>query len=189
MKIENTSYSELLLNLSQGDQKAFADIYNLFYPGLLEHVNKKVRDDSAAEDILHDLFMSLWKTRGKISDIQSLPAYLYTSCRYLIINHIKKSSLSESLSEQDHHEMNANEQPLEERLYYRYFLDIVNKEIENLPEKCRQIFKLSRQEYKSNREIAEYLEISESTVENHIYKALKKLKSATGHLSQFHHLL
>jgi len=66
--------------------------------------------------------------------------------------------------------------PLEDRLHFRYIIDMVENEIENLPEKCRLIFKLSRHDFLSNKEIAERLQISESTVEKHINKALKRLR-------------
>jgi RNA polymerase sigma-70 factor (family 1) len=178
-KFEKDSYSNLLADVANGDQNAFSELYNLFYPSLLKHVILKVNEESAAEDILHDLFLSLWKSRERILEIESLPAYLFTSCRYLIFEYLRKSSIATTHQNLADLEISSNEQPLEERLYYRYLLDMVNKEIENLPEKCRQIFKLSREEYKTNKEIAEYMQISESTVENQIHKALKRLKIVT----------
>ena len=74
---------------------------------------------------------------------------------------------------------------IEDRLYYRYIIDIVSREIENLPEKCQEVFKLSREYYMSNKEIAQKLNISESTVEKHINKAIKHLRTATSHLFHF----
>lgn len=181
-KFEKDSYSNLLADVANGDQSAFSELYHLFYPSLLKHVILKVNDESVAEDILHDLFLSIWKSRARIQEIESLPAYLFTSCRYLIFEYLKKSSMAVRHENLADLEISSNEQPLEDRLYYRYLLDMVNKEIESLPEKCRQIFKLSREEFKSNKEIAEYMQISESTVENQIYKALKRIKNATNHL-------
>ncbi|EHQ25225.1 RNA polymerase sigma factor [Mucilaginibacter paludis] len=178
-KFEKDGYSNLLAGVANGDQGAFSELYHLFYPSLLQHVILKVNDESVAEDILHDLFLSLWRSRERIQEIESLPAYLYTSSRYLIFEHLKKSSMSVRHNNLADLDIRSDEQPLEDRLYYRYLLDMVNKEIESLPEKCRQIFKLSREEYKSNREIAEYMQISESTVENQIHKALKRIRIVT----------
>jgi RNA polymerase sigma-70 factor (family 1) len=180
-KIDKDSYSNLLADVAKGSESAFSELYNLFYPSLLQHVILKVNEESAAEDILHDLFLSLWKSRERIDKIESLPAYLFTSCRYLVFEYLKKSSRATPHENMADLEISSDEQPLEDRLYYRYLLDIVNKEIENLPEKCRQIFKLSREEFKSNKEIADYMEISESTVENQIRKALRRIKAATRH--------
>lgn len=170
------SYTSLLADIAIGNQQAFSKLYDLFYPALIKYVVSKIKDPSSAEDILHDLFMSLWRGRSKIQEIESLSAYLYTSCRYLIFEYIRKSSVWNTHEDLADLDIQYMETPLDERLYYRYLLDMVNKEIENLPEKCRQVFKLSREELKSNKDIAEYMGISESTVENQINKALKRLK-------------
>jgi len=74
---------------------------------------------------------------------------------------------------------------IEDRLYYRYVIDIVAKEVDNLPEKCKLVFKLSREYYLTNKEIADKLAISESTVEKHINKAIRQLRAATNHLFHF----
>jgi len=178
-KFDKYSYTGLLADIAKGNQTAFSKLYDLFYPALIQHVVAKINDETIAQDILHDLFLSLWKTRERIQEIQSLPAYLYASCRYLIIDQLKKAALHSKHEEIESLEIDSREEPLEERLYYRYLLDQVNQEIENLPEKCRAIFKMSRQDYMSNKEIAEYLQISESTVENQIRKALQRIKVVT----------
>ena len=181
-KFEKETYADLLAEVAMGNQRAFSDLYNLFYPSLLQHVILKVNEVAVAEDILHDLFLSLWKGRERIQQIESLPAYLYTSCRYLVFEHLKKAALADMHENVAELEIGSDEQLMDERLYYRYLLDMVNKEIENLPKKCREIFKLSREAYKTNKEIAEYLDISESTVENQIREALKRIRLATKHL-------
>ncbi|PAW92334.1 RNA polymerase sigma-70 factor [Mucilaginibacter sp. MD40] len=177
-KVNSDAYERLLPLIAAGDQHAFSELYEIFYPTLLRHVIQKVNSLSAAEDILHDLFLSIWKTRERITEIDSLPAYLFTSCRYLIISSIKKKQL-EFVHEENYDEHPDTERSIEEKLYYRYLLDIVNEEIERLPEKCKEVFKLSRIECKTNKEIALHLHISESTVENQINKALKRLKFIT----------
>jgi RNA polymerase sigma-70 factor (family 1) len=182
-KFEKDSYSTLLAKVASGDQNAFSELYTLFYPSLLQHIFIKIGNEAAAEDILHDLFYSLWKSREKVIEIESLPAYLYTSCRYLIFEYLKSETTTALNEDSANLEIDSDEQPLEDRLYYRFLLDTINKEIENLPEKCRQIFKMSREQYKTNREIAEYLQISESTVQNQIREALKRLKIATRNLN------
>jgi len=178
-KFDKQSYTDLMADIVKGDQAAFSKLYDLFYPALIQHVVSKINDETVAQDILHDLFLSLWKSRERMAEIQSLPAYLYASVRYLIIDHLKKAALHNKHEEIETMEIDSREEPLEDRLYYRYLLDRVNKEIDNLPEKCRAIFKMSREDYMSNKDIAEYLQISESTVENQIRKALQRIKVVT----------
>lgn len=184
-RFEKGSYASLLADIAAGDQQAFSKLYNLFYPSLVQYVVAKVNDQSSADDILQDLFMSVWRSRDRILEIESLPAYLYSSCRYLIIEHVRKSLIWNKHEDAADLEIQYKETALEDRLYYRYLLDMVNKEVENLPEKCRKIFKMSREEFKSNKEIAEYMGVSESTVENQINKALKKIRFATRKLFLF----
>ncbi|WP_431294407.1 RNA polymerase sigma factor [Pedobacter sp. P26] len=154
-KLNGYTYTGLLADIASGNQAAFSKLYDLFYPALIRHVVSKINDETAAQDILHDLFLSLWKSRERLSQIESLPAYLYASCRYLIIQHLRKLSLVDKYEDIQSLEIASKEQPLEDRLYYRYLLDKVNQEIDNLPEKCRAIFKMSRNDYMSNKEIAE----------------------------------
>lgn len=178
-KFQIESYNSLLDDIANGNQQSFSRLYDLFHPTLIQFVNSKVNDLSSAEDILHDLFLSIWRNREKIQEIEYFPAYLYSSCRYLVIDHIRKSSVWNNTEGLEDLNIEYEEAPLEDRLYFRYLLDMVNKEIENLPEKCREIFKLSRNEFKTNKDIAEALGISESTVENQINKALKRIRIIT----------
>ncbi|WP_149524628.1 RNA polymerase sigma factor [Sphingobacterium hotanense] len=177
---DSHSYNQLLEAISHGNERAFSIFYDLFATELTRHIFSKVNDQEVAEDILHDLFLSLWKNKSRLTEIISVPAYLYSSCRYLIIAYSRKKyskpTLQLDISSLD---ILDEDVPLEDRLYYRYTLDLIEKEIENLPEKCREVFKLSRSEFLSNREIAQKLQISESTVEKHINKAIKRLRSLT----------
>jgi len=183
---KDQKFRDLLGRIARGSHRAFGELYDLFWPDLLNHVLAKVRDVQAAEDIVHDLFVSLWNRRETILEIESIPAYFYTSCRYLVFRHYRSRILTDG-SEEDL-DMPGGDPPLEERLHYRYLLDMVAREVDKLPEKCRQVFRLSRYEYLTNREIAERMAISESTVENHINKALKRLRLSAGKDLQFFQL-
>lgn len=184
-KFRIESYKDLLADIVKGDELAFSKLYSFFYPSLFKFVVSKIAVQSSAEDILHDLFLSVWMNRSKMTEIDSIPAYLYSSCRYLIIDYIRKSSVWNTHQDLADLDIGYQEAPLEDRLYFRYLLDMVNDEIENLPERCKEIFKLSREELKSNKEIAETLGISESTVENQINKALKRIRFLTRDLFLF----
>lgn len=174
--LENQDYQHLLEQIAKGNTNSFAKLYDIFWPELLQHISTKITDVQAAEDIIHDLFISLWNRRTTILDIESIPAYLYSACRYMIFSHYRKNIIVNRSDYELGDDIADGEQPLEERLHYRYLLDMVNKEVEKLPEKCQHIFKLSRYSYLTNKEISEKLSISESTVENHINKAIKRLR-------------
>lgn len=174
-----TDFRLLLERIVKGDERAFSSLYDLFSEDLTRHILSKIKDAQVAEDILHDLFLSLWRNRHNMLEIESLPAYLYSSCRYLIIAYYREEMKRSNPMELEDLDLLDETVPLEERLHYRYIIDIVSNEIENLPDKCREVFKLSRTEYLSNKEIAQRLDISESTVEKHIIKAIKRLRDVT----------
>lgn len=171
-----SNFRDLIDRIVVGDERAFSELYKLFSAELTRHILSKVSEPQVAEDILHDLFLSLWRNRLKMADIESLPAYLYSSCRYLILAHYRqrlKTPRSIAIEDLDLLDESVS---LEDRLHYRFVVDLVENEVENLPEKCREVFKLSRSEYLTNREIAERLSISESTVEKHIGKEVRRLR-------------
>ena len=173
---ELSDFRPLLERIVKGDERAFSLLYDLFSADLTRHILSKVSDYQVAEDILHDLFLSLWRNRHNMLEIASLPAYLYSSCRYLILAHYRQELKRANPVNLEELDLLDETVPLEDRLHYRYVIDMVNHEIENLPDKCRAVFKLSRHEYLTNKEIAARMDISESTVEKHINKAISKLR-------------
>lgn len=167
--------------LSKGDHVAFSKLYDMYWEDLYRFVNSKIGDPKSAEDILHDLFLSLWKNKDRINEIKSLRAYLYSSCRYLIIAHLNKEAKKEWNDQELAVNLPDSSASLEDKLHYRYILDQLNAEVDRLPERCKEVFKLSREQELSNIEISKHLGVSESTVENHINKALKRLRVVAQH--------
>lgn len=180
--MESLIYAELLKDISRGDENAYAELYDFFSKQTLDYIYSKVHDEAVSKDIMQDVFMSIWKNRKYLADITNFEAYLFSACRYRILTYLRRSSLFTNYESPLEHEMeNFSDDNVEERIHYRYLLDIVDYEVENLPEKCQQVFKMSRFDYLSNKDIAQNMEIAESTVEKHINKALKRLKNATRH--------
>ncbi|MGN6602311.1 MAG: RNA polymerase sigma-70 factor [Ginsengibacter sp.] len=174
-----TSYDsdELLILLAANDEQAFTEIYNRFWKKLFVIANNRIKDTELAEDVVHDVFVSLWANRST-AKIQALENYLASATKYLVLAKIKKIE-RERLHKTTHPGASIIELPIEDSLHYKHLLEIVKDEIENLPERCRLIFKYSRNEHMAVKEIAEHLNISSKTVENQINKALKQLRVAT----------
>lgn len=172
---------ELLVKLLRvGEQDAFEEIYRRYWQKLLRSAQFKLRSKETIEEILQDLFISLWEKREKVL-IENLEAYLNTSLRYLIINQIKKQILQEKFVE---YSLKKNEltDDVDESVAFNELSVAIEKAIEQLPEKTQQIFRLNRLEYKTVKEIAVLLETPERTVEYHITQALKALRI---HLREF----
>lgn len=172
---------ELLVKLLRvGEQDAFEEIYRRYWQKLLRSAQFKLRSKETIEEILQDLFISLWEKREKVL-IENLEAYLNTSLKYLIINQIKKQILQEKFVE---YSLKKNEltDDVDESVAFNELSVAIEKAIGQLPEKTQQIFRLNRLEYKSVKEISVLLETPERTVEYHITQALKALRI---HLREF----
>ena len=174
-----TSYTndELLEFLANSDELAFTEIYDRFWKKLFAIAYNRVKEYELAEDIVHDAFASLWTNRSK-AKIESLENYLATATKYMVLAKIKKKE-RERIYNNSYHQAPVVELSIENSLHFKRILEVVNLEIEKLPEKCRLIFKYSRDEGMPVKQIAHELSISPKTVENQLNKALKQLKLAT----------
>jgi RNA polymerase sigma-70 factor (ECF subfamily) len=167
--------NELLSLLSEGDELAFAEIYNRFWQKLFAIAYNRLKEIQTAEDIVHDVLVSLWSNRKKVS-IESLENYLATAAKYMVLAKIKKKERQRIYNNNASHQAPVFDLPMETSLHYKYILEIVKNEVEKLPEKCRLIFKCSRNAGMPVKQIAKELNISPKTVENQLNKALKQLK-------------
>ena len=183
--IEYHSYNnETLLNLlTKSDEFAFTEIYDRFWEKLFVIAYNRLKESQSAEDIVHNVFASLWVNRNK-AEIKSLENYLATAVKYMVLAKIKKKE-RERIYNNDIKQVPVFELPIETSLHYKYILEIVKNEVEKLPEKCRLIFKYSRNDGMPVKQIAEELSISPKTVENQLNKALKQLRLATKTLLHF----
>lgn len=166
---------EVLLKLLKHEHMAaFEEIYNRYWDKLYTAAYKRVQLKEVSEELVQDLFTSLWINRNKVDIRTSLAAYLFTSIKYLVLNYMQKemvrSNYRESLSG------DRVDNSTEETVLLNDLALNINAAVEQLPDKCKSVFELSRKEYKSNKEIAAELGISEKTVENQLTKALKRLR-------------
>lgn len=159
--------------LSANDEQAFTEIYNRYWKILYSIAYSRLGNSQFTEDIVHDVFASLWRNRAKL-EINSLPNYLASAIKYMIFATIRKSA------HEQHYRDSLNDAgigfDIENAVHNKCLLEFVHKEVETLPEKCRLIFKYSREKGMTNKQIAEELKITSKTVENQINKALHHLR-------------
>lgn len=160
----------------------FKLLFGEYYGPLCKYAFTLVTDHDAAEDIVQEVFVRIWEKHSAIIQSPQVRAYLYRAVRNTCFNHLgaqkKKpvSSLSDTdLAEEDSIGWSVEEEPDEEDIpNYR---ELLRKGIDQLPEKCKEIFLLSRSGHLSNQEIADNLGISVKTVNNQTWKAMKLLKA------------
>ncbi|OQP68394.1 hypothetical protein A4R26_00880 [Niastella populi] len=160
----------------------FKLLFGEFYDPLSKYAYTLVADHDTAEDIVQDVFVRIWEKHQSVIDSPQIRAYLYRAVRNTCFNHLGAqkrmplASLSnEELAEESEINWSVEEEPDETDLpNYR---ELLKKGIEQLPEKCKEVFLLSRQGHLSNQEIADQLGISIKTVNNQTWKAMKLLKA------------
>jgi len=135
-----------------------------------------VRSREDANEIVNDTFMAVWEKRDELIEGHSLKPLLYTIVRNKSLNWLKKKKI-DTTDFENGFEVASNQVSAVDLLQARETEQQVHALIEKLPNKCRQIFVMSRREYLSNKEIAAILDISEKTVENQITIAIRFIRS------------
>lgn len=167
----------LLQRVKEGDSKAFERIYDRYWKAMYLSAFKILIDESLAEDVVHDVFVSVWNKRAQIS-IENVKSYLFTATRNGAISKLRHIKFLKVHDEAIKNLAIATE-PIE-NFDKKALIKSVMTIIEALPRRCKEIFILSRIEGHSISEIAEKLNISHRTVENQLHIALKYVRDTLG---------
>lgn len=164
------------LQNNQVEKYAFDEVYTIYWKKLFTIAYNMLNEKQEAEDIVHDVFVSFWMNRNK-TEVTSIENYLATAVKYMVLTKLKKKknerAYIKSISSDE-----TSDTFIESSLHNKHILETVKNKIEELPEKCKVIFKYSRNEGMPVKKIAEQLSISPKTVENQLNKALKQLRFA-----------
>lgn len=163
---------------------AFSAIYDIYFPKLLRFTRTYLIEEEEAEQIVQDIFISLWEHKEIIPSLQNINAYLFTLVRNRCVDYLRKEVNQgihkASLSEVENKEMQLKLYSLEmfddDRMSEDDIETLLQQAIDQLPDRCREIFVMSRLQNMKYKEIAQKLEISPNTVENQIVIAIRKLK-------------
>lgn len=158
--------------------KDFGDLYEKYAPSLIFFARKYVTYNSA-EDIVHDVFLKLWKIGPVLGVEETVPNYLFQAVRNNCLNYLKHQFVEEEYVAKVVFDLKMEEITAAnpETVYIsREQIDALYSAIDQLPEKCREVFLLSFRDEMKNKEIAEHLQISVRTVESHLYKAILLLR-------------
>ncbi|MDR2917455.1 MAG: RNA polymerase sigma-70 factor [Tannerella sp.] len=163
---------------------SFEQLYLSYYPKLVRFSKEYVLSEEDAENIVQDVFLIFWEQKEQLPYLRNIPSYLFKLTKNKSIDFLRHKMISaekqKQLYELQMHELQyrlyAMEQFGENVLYEKELNAIIHQAIQSLPQKCREIFILSRFDELSQQEIADKYSISVSTVNNQITKALKILK-------------
>lgn len=177
MPVSSLSDHELLELLRNGDKAAFTEIYNRYWESMVAVATHKTGDLDEGEEIVQDIFVSLWNRRKDLRISGPLKNYLSVSVKYRVI---KALAMQSNRREFDYpHSVDAAiiDDSTQEYLQLEELREQLSRLVAMLPEKCRLVYQLSRDAGYSQKEIASALSISEKTVEAHLGKALKTIRN------------
>lgn len=175
MQLKSLSDEILLIRLRTGDEVAFREIYQRYWKKLYSIARHKIESRDAVEELVQDIFLKVWERRSTLR-IDRLDAYLFTAVRYATINHIKSKLVQEKYVDHAYFQATDAVYTTDEEMDLNELIQAVERQLNELPEKTRQIFRLNRMEYQSVREISSQLNVPERTVEYHLSQAIKSLR-------------
>ena len=169
---------KLLSCLKESDKNSFRDLFSKYHQSLFNFVLYRLKDEVIADDIVQETFLRVWKHRNSIKPNQSFFSYIAKISNNLCMDYFRHENVK--LRHQEHIPQPTQSGVDNPAIQYesKILEDKIHSIVNNsLPEKCREIFILSRVNGLANKEIAELLEVSRRTVENQLYRALKVLRS------------
>jgi RNA polymerase sigma-70 factor (ECF subfamily) len=165
----------LVQALRQGDTVAFAEIYERYWWPLFQLAARKLGSREAAEELVQDLFTTLWHKRAE-HQIQHLQHYLHAAVRHRVIDCLKARAPRETYVAYHGTRLTQPDHSTEEEVAAHDLSGALQASLTQLPDHTREVFRLSRFEHQSVPEIAGRLNLSRKTVEYHLTRALKQLR-------------
>ena len=162
--------------MADGDKEAFRFFFDKYYTDLCNLVNIYLHNQAISEEIVQDVYIYFWERKDNIKIESSVKSYLLKASKHKSLNYLRneknKLNILEKLSK-----VTSNTPDVPDSIMdASQIRAVIEQSVNSLPERCRQVYMLSREKDFTYREIANELGISEKTVENQMVKALKKLR-------------
>lgn len=183
MNASHANIKELQIQVARyGDEQAFSALFRLLYDRLLRFCIQYVQSKEAAEEIVSDVFVKIWNRRVDLLQIDNLEVYLFVCIKNHSLNYLEQySSLRITPIDNGFSQLSASADP-EKEMEWKEMLVKLDKEINRLPDQCRKVFKLIKEEGFKYKDVAAILNISPRTVETQLFRAVRKLNEAIGPL-------
>lgn len=172
-----------LRKVTQGNEQAFAELYNYYKAPALRFTTSLLKDEEEAENMVQDVFIKIWVKREHIKPDYNFNSYLFTCLRNMAFDHFKKIEKSELLRKNYMEAIRMAEEDEKDESERR--INLVIAAVDSLSVKRKQILKLNIEEGKSYQEIAEFLRISKNTVKNQLVKAKQILREKVDFATAF----
>ncbi|MCG8321355.1 MAG: RNA polymerase sigma-70 factor [Cytophagales bacterium] len=173
----DSSESQLIKRIKAGDEDAFMDIYKHYQVRLKAYALVITDCRYLADEMVQEVFLKIWLTRSKLNPELNFSHYIFKITRNLAFDHLKKVARNERLKKEQAANINhAASNSTQDAFTFKEYQRILKDVIAELPAQKRLIYELSRNEGKSNKEIAAELHLTVKTVQNHLGLALRAIK-------------
>lgn len=162
--------------IARGEERGFDNLFRHFYLHLVSFAVDMVKLRPVAEEIVSDVFVKLWQKKEDILLIEKLKVFLFVAVKNQCYNHLRRHSLWNVTVSPDNVTILSSAYNPEEDMAFRELQHQLNQAVEQLPEQCKQVFKLIREDGLKYKEVAAILDISPRTVETQLYRAVRKLR-------------
>ncbi|WP_430809946.1 MULTISPECIES: RNA polymerase sigma factor [unclassified Carboxylicivirga] len=174
--MKHLELEEVLIKLAKDNEASLEELFNYYYPRLYSFSKSFLKFDEGIDDILQEVFVKIWQKRKSINSANTFNSYIFTITRNLLLNELRTRLNNENLKEEVKRLSLASEYSSVDQIEYSELRKKTNQLIEELPERQKEIFVLSRTEGLTHKEIAEKLGITTKTVEYHISLAIRYIK-------------
>ena len=159
------------------DEVGFRSLFDQYWKPLVAFCQHHIRDDEAAMDLVQDVFCSIWKRRKELQVNTSMEHYLFRAVRIRISDYYREKFKRENQQQVLSSDFQERVNNTEDTVLYKDLNYFLERQVSRLPSKCQQVYTLSRNKGLSIPEIAQQFSLSEKTVEAHLTKALRFLKT------------
>jgi RNA polymerase sigma-70 factor (family 1) len=182
--LNTTTYDDyvVLHRIAAGDEEAFRQLFHHYNKLLRPFVVKLTRSTQAAEEVLQEVFLKIWLHREKLVDVENPRAYILRIVSNESMNYLRALVKDHRLIEEIGQSPIVESPSPEQSIFYRETEQLIDEAIGQLPQACRQIYRMSREQYKRIPEIASELNLSNHTVKNQLVKALRIIRLRIAHI-------
>jgi RNA polymerase sigma-70 factor (ECF subfamily) len=164
------------------DTQAYKQLFQLFYPSLVSFSVSIIRSKELSEEIVSDVFIKIWEKRHQLDKVENLTYYLFTAVKNKCLNQLQSQKNKDGLEIVDTvFEFKSLYHDPEQKLISAETIREIQNAIQELPPRCRLIFKLVKEEGLKYKEVAELMQVSIKTVENQMSLAFKKIGTLLDH--------
>lgn len=168
--------NELFAQLAKGSEVAFTEIFYHYTQRIYHFIFSKTKSDALTEDIIQEVFINLWKKRKSLNEVKNYENYILTMATNKVYDFLRKMASENEMKKYVWKSMQTESNITSEALDLKQSQALINQAINELSPQRKKVFVLSRQQGLSSSEIAEQLNLSPNTVNNHLSEALRSVR-------------